>query len=238
MRIRIAMRCILLCSALFFWSDYAPAGPDALASPLVSVAGEYYEFPPVIEGLKVRHDFSVRNTGTSPLELREVKPDCGCTMVSYKKEIPAHGEGAIAICLNTSGYGRQHVVKEIFVKTNDEKRPSFKLIIEGEVKPAADISPAEAMLTGNAGQHIKQVLTIVPIRENPMKILEVKAEKGKDFRYKIIEAKQSGSTKYRLTIYNKKQEKGWYMDTIYLKTSSKMTPVIKIPVLGYIRSRT
>jgi len=32
-----------------------------------------------------------------------------------------------------------------------------------------------------------------------------------------------------------KQEKGWYIDNIYLKTSSKKSPVLKVRVLGYIR---
>jgi hypothetical protein len=90
-------------------------------------------------------------------------------------------------------------------------------------------------LTGNVGEKIKQTVTIVPRSDNRFRILEVKAEKGDNIRFDLAEMDQPNGIKYRLTIYNMKQEKGWYIDNIYLKTSSKKSPVLKVRVLGYIR---
>jgi hypothetical protein len=41
-----------------------------------------------------------------------------------------------------------------------------------------------------------------------------------------------------VTVENLKQNKGRYMDTIFLKTTSKIQPTIKIPVYGNIYEAT
>ncbi len=227
---------VLLFFIIFFWFRSHHDGTKTPASPQVYVPEETFEFSPVVDGQEVRHDFAVLNKGESALDLMEVKPDCGCTTVSYPKRIPAGGEGKIAIELDTSGYSGQHISKTMVVRTNDKKKPEFSLVISGEVKPFARINPAEAKLTGNAGQEIKQMLTIASTNENPFKVLGTRAEKGDNIRYDLVEMNQPDGIKYQLTVYNLKQDKGWYIDNIYLQTNSKTSPVLKIPVFGIIRS--
>ena len=229
---------LILFLTLLFWHGSHPVGAEASAVPGIFLPEVHFEFPPVFDGQEVRHDFVVRNKGTSPLDIRDVKTDCGCTTVSYPRQIAAGNEGRIVIKFDTSGYGGQHVTKTITVRTNDKGQGKFDLVITGTVKPCADINPTEAKLTGNVGQKIKQTVTIAPMSENRFKILEVKAEKGDNIRYDLVELNQGDGMKYKLTIYNMKQDKGWYIDNIYLKTSSKISPVIKIRVLGFIRSKS
>ncbi|MGD0819590.1 MAG: DUF1573 domain-containing protein [Desulfomonilia bacterium] len=236
MRIKIFSVFLILFFIILFWYGSYHAKTGTSASPHIYIPGEYYEFSPVIEGEEVRHDFVVLNKGTSELDLRDVKPDCGCTTVSYSRQIPPGREGKIAIKLDTGNYGGQHVTKTIFVRTNDKKKSEFSLVISGVVRPVADITPTEARLTGNVGQKIKQTVTIAPRSENRFRILEVKAEKGDNIRCDLAETDLPDGIRYQLTIYNVKQEKGWYIDNIYLKTSSKKSPVLKVRVLGYIRN--
>jgi len=194
-----------------------------------------YEFKPVLDGEPVRYDFTVLNRGQAQLDILEVKPDCGCTTVSYPPHVSPGGKGKIAILLNTIGFGGEHLVKTTTVRTNDPERPAIKLILTGDVRPLADIVPADVKLTGNAGQEIRQTISIKPVRENPFKVLEAKAEKGKEIRYELTEVKSAGTMSYRLDVYNTRQVKGWYVDSIILKTTSKKSPVLKIRVLGVIR---
>jgi hypothetical protein len=208
-----------------------------IASPDAFIHEETYAFPPVMAGEEVRHDFVLRNKGSSPLDILEVKADCGCTTASYSKQIAAGSEGKITIQLDTRGYGGQHITKSMVVRTNDKKKSEFDLVLVGDIKPVADINPTEATLTGNVGQKIKQTVMIVPTSENRFKIVEVKAEKGDNIHYDLIEINQPDGIKYQLTIYNMKKEKGWYIDNIYLKTSSTISPVLKVRVLGFIRNR-
>jgi hypothetical protein len=123
----------------------------------------------------------------------------------------------------------------MIVRTNDEKTPEFTLVISGDVKPVADIAPATARLTGSVGQEIKQTITIASTGDNRFKIMEVETEEGDNIRFDLVEMKQSNGVKYQLTVYNEKQEKGWYIDKIHLTTDSDASPVITIPVLGFIR---
>jgi Protein of unknown function (DUF1573) len=238
MRTKVFSVLLILFVAPLLWHGSYPAGAEASAVPGIYLPEAHFEFPPVFDGQEVRHDFVVWNKGTSPLDIRDVKTDCGCTTVSYPRRIGAGNEGRIVIKLDTSGYGGQHVTKTISVRTNDKSQGKFDLVITGTVKPYADINPTEAKLTGNVGQKIKQTVIIAPMGENRFKILEVKAEKGDNIRFDLIEMNQEDGMKYKLTIYNMKQDKGWYIDNIYLKTSSKISPVIKIRVLGFIRSKS
>lgn len=60
-------------------------------------------------------------------------------------------------------------------------------------------------------------------------------EKGENIRYDLSEIRQPDGLRYRITIYNTKKEKGWYIDKVFVKTSSQVTPEFKISVMGVIR---
>jgi hypothetical protein len=59
-----------------------------------------------------------------------------------------------------------------------------------------------------------------------IKIIEAKAKKGGHIALSIKEEKKSERTGYVLTVDNLKKDKGRYMDTIVLKTTSKIQPTI------------
>ncbi|MBS3758313.1 MAG: hypothetical protein KGY61_06590 [Desulfobacterales bacterium] len=90
-------------------------------------------------------------------------------------------------------------------------------------------------MTGNAGQTIKDVVIISPSEKNPFKITGIRMEKGENIRYDLSEIEQPDGLRYRISIYNTKKEKGWYIDKIFVKTSSQVTPEFKIRVMGVIR---
>ena len=93
-------------------------------------------------------------------------------------------------------------------------------------------------MSGYVGEQIKQSIKIILEKKYPFKILEVKAQKGKDISYKIEEIiTPSNVLGYLLTVTNLKNEKSRFFDTIYLKTDSKIRPEIKISVYGHIKDR-
>ncbi len=87
---------------------------------------------------------------------------------------------------------------------------------------------------GYAGNHIVSTLKIIPKEKYPFKIVGNEALSGKNISYQIEEAKTLKGMEYILKVENLKQEKGRYNDTISLKTNSKIRPLIKIRVTGYI----
>jgi hypothetical protein len=75
---------------------------------------------------------------------------------------------------------------------------------------------------------------IVPEKSYPFKIIESKAQVGKDIRFKVSEDNHSSEKSYVLTIENLKQTVGRFYDTIYLMTDSPIKPKISIRVYGKI----
>jgi len=128
------------------------------------------------------------------------------------------------------------VSKTITVLTSDPNHPKLELTLTGQVKPIAGLSASVIRLTGNAGQKISTTITITPAPENPFKIKNVKAENGKFFRHELAEKHlPGGGVVYDLTFINLKQEKGSYIDKLFIQTDSAISPVLEIRVMGFIR---
>ena len=58
----------------------------AMAQPKIEFDKKTHEFGDVHEeGGKITARFTFKNVGTEPLELKNVKPGCGCTAANYTK---------------------------------------------------------------------------------------------------------------------------------------------------------
>ncbi len=90
-------------------------------------------------------------------------------------------------------------------------------------------------LQGPAGEPIEKALvSIVPWRKTPFKILELKAKSGENISYKLEEVEKADRLEYLLTVKNLKRGQGRYSDTIILKTDSEIQPKLQIRVSGYV----
>ena len=127
--------------------------------------------------------------------------------------------------------------KNIIVETNDQKNPKLDLTVFGMVEKFVTISPQNAILRGFVGDQIMTTVKIIPEKKYPFKIIESKAINGENIRFKLEEHKLSKGLEYVLTVENLKKDKGRYYDQISLKTDSKIRPLIRIRVNGYIRDR-
>lgn len=102
------------------------------------------------------------------------------------------------------------------------------LQVEGNVDKFVDIKPARIRMTGQAGQDIFKEVTIVPLEKYPFKIVDAKPEKDGNIRVEVKEEKDKNL--YLLTVFNLKQKKTRYYDTIIVKTDSKIRPELTISV--------
>jgi hypothetical protein len=118
--------------------------------------------------------------------------------------------------------------------TTDPQKPVTQLAISGSVKNFATITPKNIRLYGKAGEPVKETVRIVPEDSYPFKILETKAQIGRDIRYELTSEKQAPGGAYLLTVENLKKETGRYYDTIFLVTDSRVKPKISIRVYGKI----
>jgi len=106
----------------------------------------------------------------------------------------------------------------------------IELKISGEVKRLANLIPPKVSLTGTVGEKIVQLVKIIPETEKPFNLVKHSAHKGKDIRYEIQEAEESGKKIYELIVENVRETAGSYRDTITIFTdkTDKMPILIKI----------
>jgi hypothetical protein len=123
------------------------------------------------------------------------------------------------------------------VYTNDKSLPRQDLIMSGPVEKFATIRPKHVSLRGYAGDPIKGMVTIIPAKKYPFKILDAQAQKGEDINIQLDEVDKSSGQAYELKVENLRQKSGRYYDTIILKTDSKIRPEIDVRVYGNLRNR-
>lgn len=75
-------------------------------------------------------EFSVKNTGGSTLQIFEVKPSCGCTVVNFQSEIPSNTESTITLKISRP---TPPFTKSVFVRSNDPERPDVILMVKSEI---------------------------------------------------------------------------------------------------------
>ncbi len=120
------------------------------------------------------------------------------------------------------------------VLTTDPKNPDTQLTISGPVKSFATITPNNVRLFGKAGEPLAETVRIVPESSFPFKILEAKAQIGRDIRYELTTEDNMPGGAYLLKVENLKKEAGRYFDTIFLETDSPVKPRLSIQVYGKI----
>ena len=114
----------------------------------------------------------------------------------------------------------------------------LSLTIMGNVEQFVDIVPKRVVLRGFAGDPIKATVKIIPKDKYPFTIKKAKATNTKNIAFTLETTKSSEKMEYDLTVENLKKTTGRYVDTIKLKTDSKIRPEIKIYVIGNILDRS
>ena len=127
--------------------------------------------------------------------------------------------------------------KTASVYTNDKSRSRIDLAISGQVEKFVTIQPQHVNLRGYAGDSIKTLVTVIPEKKYPFKILKVSAKDGKNIKFQLDEVQSSANGAYALKVENLKPDTGRYYDTIFLETDSKIRPKISVRVYGNLRPR-
>ncbi len=119
----------------------APAqAPRAATGPKLVVPEMVKDMGPVAQGATLDVKFKLVNQGQETLEVRAVRPTCGCTVAEFDKTIPAGGEGFITAHLDTTDFSGP-ISKSILVMTNDPEEPTARLVIKTDVRPYVEVLP-------------------------------------------------------------------------------------------------
>lgn len=157
----------------------ADSKPTATAEtgprPKLEIPEMVVEPPAVAKGETMAADFVIKNTGTAPLEISEVRPACGCTVASFDKVIPPGGSGTIHAVVDTKNLSGGSA-RTITVFSNDPMNPRSELTVMVKVEEYLTFNPGFARFTQGQGfkpGSVKQLFTS-PLFDD-LKILSVES---------------------------------------------------------------
>jgi len=149
---------------------------DAADGPKLMVPEKIMDMGKVAQGEVLDVDFAVVNEGDETLEIKAVRPTCGCTVADFDREIAPGKTGYIKAKLDTRDFSGP-ISKSILIMTNDPQDPTRTLVIKTEVHPYVQVLP-RALVRFNAVQH-------EPMEQ---KITVVADEEEKDFKVKAVKS--------------------------------------------------
>lgn len=127
-------------TGIIFWATLA------MAAPVISIDQPSFSFGSIPHGKTVEHVFTIRNKGTDPLVIKNVRPSCGCTAVSKSSSVIDPGKtGEIRSSFNSSNFNGA-IQKTIAVDTNDPKNPISTLTLKGTIHQEIQIDPKQISL--------------------------------------------------------------------------------------------
>lgn len=194
---------LALGAGIFFISKSSSAVMTASASAKMEADPKNYDFGIVpINGPKISKTYTVKNSGTEPLKITNVKTSCGCTTATVtidSQESPAFGmhtpqsrwigvvnpgkSAEIKAIFDQAFHGPQgtgDITRVISFETNDVKNPTVELIMNGkvvadnELKKEVTITPkTQALGTVIYGDVVKTTFTLANNTNQPMKVTRV-----------------------------------------------------------------
>jgi hypothetical protein len=144
----------------------AGVAADAANGPKLVVPEKIKDIGTVAQGEVVNVEFALVNEGDETLEIKAVRPTCGCTVADFDREIAAGKTGYVKARLETRDFSGP-ISKSILIMTNDPSEPTVTVVIKTTVHPYVEILP-RALVRFNAVQHepMEQKITVAAAEDN------------------------------------------------------------------------
>ena len=152
-----------------------PEPPGHTSGPRIEFATNVFNFGKVSSGEVVRHDFVFTNVGDATLEIKEVRPGCGCTTAgTWDKQVEPGKTGTIPLQLNSANMGGA-VTKSATVTCNDPGKPKVVLQITGTVWKPIEVTPTTAVfnVSDESETNVTKVVRIVNNLEEPLELSDL-----------------------------------------------------------------
>ncbi len=109
------------------------------------------------------------------------------------------------------------------------------MTVTGLVEKFADVRPERIHLVGPAGTPLVAEVEIIPRKEYPFIIRNVKAKNGRFIKYELKERCADSRNRCVIRVENTREEKGHYVDSIMVRTDSPLRREIPLYVIGVIQ---
>jgi hypothetical protein len=229
LRLLRRVRALLLLGAVAMAWGILPI-PAAGAAPHAAVPVTSFDFGKIFEDRALTHTFVIQNTGTSPLTIEDVDPDCACTVPSYDKTIPPGDQGNITLTIKPFSVIHRFK-KETKVRLNDPDQPMLNLVLTGVAQPFIEIQPSHIVrLRGAPGDDIRGQVRFISHLPTPWKITQFRTNIPDKIEVSL--KPEVPDKVYVLQVRNKGRQSGTYAGLIELFTNSAKRPRLIVRVFG------
>jgi hypothetical protein len=169
--------------------------------PTIEFDTRVHEFGTVDEGMILKHVFTVKNTGTLPLEIASAMASCGCTAAVIKaKNIPPGGSAPLEVTFDTHGfYGTGS--KMVTVSSNDQRNPESSLEIKYTIERLLSFDFAFVNLQTKRGVDHTERVWLTGKQLKQAKLQSLKIEGGENLVFvKPIQALIDGNQRKGIEI--------------------------------------
>lgn len=209
--------------------------PVAVPGPHIAFDKAAYDFGKVESGELVKHTFFFTNTGNQTLEVREVRPSCGCTTAgAWDKQVEPGKFGSIPVQFNSAGYsGGVH--KSVTVVCNDSINSNLFLQITGTAWKPIDLTPAFISFSFGPDFQISdsRVVRIVNNLDQPITVSEPNSSNPL-FKPELKTVKEGKEYELRVTVLPPLNAPS-VSAPITLKTSNAKTPVLSVTAFATVQ---
>jgi len=203
------------------------------------VGGDTYNWGQVKPSANpLKGTLKLKNAGNQPLEIKSVKPSCGCTATKLDKEILQPGEVAsVDVSLNI-GTATGQVTKTITISSNDPNNETKIVWLKAEVVRAIMLSmPYIAFTDLNIGKESTASITVKNNSSENVTFFGFEGTAGLAVTPKgKLELKPGEEFKLSATLVPDKE--GYYSGTVKFSTSHPDFPSVEVPVYGNVLKPT
>ncbi len=201
------------------------------------------DFEIVPKGEKIHHTFEIKNDGDAPLELTDVKPACGCTVVEFDQFIQPGAVGRVKTTVETDNFDGP-IAKTIAVFTNDPENPKIQLVVKAEVKPYLSVFPGYARYSYVQGEEIGVISQLLWAEDGQdLEILKVKSPYPhmKVVHHVATEQERKGELPGKQWTFELHLDPyspiGALRDYVEVITDHSQQKTVRIPLSGFVRPR-
>jgi len=212
-----------------------PSGTDKVG-PRIQFDSTVLDFGKGAAGLAIEHNFTFTNTGDQTLEIKDVRPTCGCTIAGAWDRAIGPGKTGIIPIRFTPAHLAGEVVKTVIVLCNDSSRTNIVLQLKGTVWEPVEVNPLYVVFTADADCQTNQTreVRIVNHLERPLALGEPECANG-TFQTVLKVVRPGKEFELQITL-TPPLKAGGALAPITLKTSYTNLPVINITAYAVVQA--
>lgn len=213
----------------------ATSAPEAVpAGPRLQFASTVLDFGKAAAGQVIEHDFVFTNTGDRVLEIKDVRPTCGCTIAgAWDRHVEPGRSGRIPIRF-TPEYHDAEISKTVIVDDNDPAQTNVILRLIGRIWEPIEVTPAFVMFGASTDTPTNQAqsVRIVNRMDEPL-VLSEPATGDRAFRATVKTVRPGREFEVQIAM-TPPLRPGDLTVPITVKTSSTNLPVIHLTAFSKV----